>query len=67
MLVKNGINTSRASKAGPTMRKSINTNTKITKVVTCSVCKCKLEKSCPNEMMCEISVLQCPKCGSDVK
>lgn len=65
MLVKNGINTTRAQKDGPTMRKGIVGSVK--KIVTCSVCKCKLEKSCPNEMMCEISILKCPKCGSDVK
>lgn len=63
-MIKTGVNNTRAEKAGPIVRKGIGNSVK--KVVTCSVCKCKLEKSCPNEMLCEVSVLKCPKCGTEV-
>jgi len=68
MIVKRGINTTREEKSGPTVRKGIasSSKNKFRKIVTCSNCKTKLEKSCENEMFCEISVLKCPRCGAIV-
>jgi hypothetical protein len=64
MLKKIGINTSRAKKNGPNVKDGISRK-KFAKVVVCS-CGAKLEKSCENEYVCDISVLLCPKCGKQI-
>ncbi len=64
MMKKIGINTTRTQKAGPKVRNGIEKKV-FSKVVTCS-CGCKVEKSCPNEYVCDISELVCPKCGKKI-
>lgn len=68
MLLKKGINTSYEKKTGPNVKEGIATpkDKKHTRSVVCSGCGARLEKQCHNEMMCEISVLKCPKCGASV-
>lgn len=68
MLVKTGVNSTRAEKHGPIVKEGVKASeTRMhRKSVRCPVCDARLEKSCPNEMVCEISTLQCPKCGADV-
>jgi hypothetical protein len=68
MLVKKGVNTTREEKSGPTVKEGIasTSRNKFKRIVTCSHCKTKLEKCCDNEMVCEISILKCPRCGANV-
>lgn len=66
MLTKTGVNSTRSQKCGPTVREGVKAGKAFKKVVKCAVCNAKLEKSCSNEMVCEISTLKCPRCGTDV-
>lgn len=68
MLKKFGINSTRAEKSGPSVKRGIAvpSPTVHSKIVTCE-CGAKLKKSCANEMICEISALTCPKCGREVR
>ncbi len=63
MLIKNGIVTSRQSKSGPTVKKGI-TSKKHAKKVYCGSCKAMFQKTCANELMCEITSFKCPHCGA---
>lgn len=65
MLFKKGINTTREEKTGPTVKQGITTQAH-KKVVKCPNCKAVLEKSCSSAMVCEISTMKCPKCGTMV-
>jgi hypothetical protein len=66
MLIKNGIVTNRAKKAGPNVHDAIKASKKFAKKVLCS-CGAELVKECPSEAMCDVSVLTCPHCGAKVK
>lgn len=68
MLVKKGIVTTRETKNGPTVKQGISavTNKKHTRTIICQNCKAKLEKSCKNELVCEVLVVKCPRCGAPV-
>jgi len=67
MLKKFGVNSTRAEKQGPVVKNGINAEEQnYEKIVVCS-CGKKLVKSCPNKDVCDISVLQCPYCGSNIK
>jgi hypothetical protein len=68
MLTKFGVNSVCAKKSGPTVKKSIAKpgSRKFSRVVTCE-CGARLEKTCENEMVCEIAALACPKCGREVR
>ena len=62
MLVKRGINSTRAEKTGPTVKQGISAKTH-KKIVRCSSCNSVLEKTCSDALVCEISSMKCPKCG----
>jgi hypothetical protein len=63
MLKKIGINTTRQQKQGPNIKDGIPKKAaRFKKIVTCA-CGCKMEKSCENEWVCDITNLLCPKCG----
>jgi len=64
MLNKIGVNTTRTKKAGPPVRDAI-AKPGHKKVITCA-CGTRLEKSCANEYMCDISKVNCPKCGKRI-
>jgi hypothetical protein len=66
MMVKRGINTTRAEKSGPNVKQGISmpANRRYRKTVTCSNCNAKLEKECPSEFECETSRSKCPRCGA---
>lgn len=65
MLVKRGINETKAEKKGPTVKNGVSAK-RHTKRVVCSNCRTVLEKSCTNALVCEISSMKCPNCGSTV-
>lgn len=65
MMVKKGINSTRAEKQGPTVKQGIDSKGH-KKTVRCPNCKSVLEKCCSNELVCEISIMTCPKCGNKV-
>ena len=67
MLKKFGVNSTRAEKQGPTVKNAIKDgDDRFERVVVCS-CGKKFVKSCPNKDVCDISVMQCPFCGANVK
>ena len=68
MMKKIGINTTRFEKSGPTVKKGVAApkEGRFTKRVVCPECGANLEKSCDNEMFCDISTVKCPKCGADL-
>lgn len=65
MLKKFGINTTRAEKRGPNVKQGISEGS-FKRVITCA-CGRKFEKSCPNEMACDITMFTCPHCGATIK
>ena len=68
MMKKVGVNTTRFEKNGPAVKKGISVPKaeRFSKRVVCPSCGARLEKTCDNEMLCEISTVKCPKCGADV-
>ena len=72
MMEKRGINSTRDEKSGPVVKSGINpkaldgNNNKFAKRVTCPKCKAVLEKSCQNEVICDITKLECPRCGTEI-
>lgn len=65
MMNKFGINSTRAEKSGPVVKDAI-IEQRAEKIVVCS-CGKKFIKSCPNQDVCDISILKCPHCGADIK
>lgn len=66
MLKKYGINTTRAEKNGPTVRRGIAVEKgKFVRTLSCP-CGAKLEKTCESEALCEITPARCPKCGRKI-
>lgn len=65
MMKKFGVNETRAEKRGPVVKDAVASKSRHVKVVTCE-CGTRLEKSCPDELACELSSLKCPKCGKEV-
>ena len=68
MMKKIGINTVRFEKNGPGVKRGISVpkSERFSKRIKCPSCGAMLEKSCPNEMFCEIAVVKCPKCGAEI-
>lgn len=65
MIIKKGVNETRAEKSGPTVKKGITAKDKYRKIIKCA-CGAMLEKCCKDELTCEVSVVMCPKCGAQV-
>lgn len=61
MMKKFGVNTTRAEKRGPVVKKGIS----FQKMVACS-CGKKFLKTCSNEEICDITVHTCPFCGATI-
>jgi len=59
MMKKFGVNSTRAEKRGPVVKKGIG----FQKLVTCS-CGKKFMKSCSDQGLCEATAHTCPYCGA---
>ena len=59
---KFGVNSTRAEK-----RITTSMSADYKKTVVCASCGKKFVKQCPNEDICDISILRCPNCGADIK
>jgi DNA-directed RNA polymerase subunit RPC12/RpoP len=61
MMNKFGVNNTRMEK------KVAGERGPVKKIVTCSKCGRRFEKSCPNEQLCKISNRRCPHCGGEME